>query len=118
MGLLMWLYIAIASLTILNMLIGVLCEVISAVAEEEKESMMVDKINDKFSGINEIDTNGDGEISWTEFQQILDYPVALKALDSVGVDAEGMIDAAEDFFFDDGEPVCVTFQEFMTMVLD
>merc|ERR1712100_698594 len=38
-----WIYIALSSLTIMNMLIGVLCEVISAVAAEEKESMIVDK---------------------------------------------------------------------------
>jgi len=114
-----WVYIALASLTVMNMLIGVLCEVIAAVAEEEKESMIVDKVNEKFSLIcGELDKNGDGTLSWDEFLLILDYPEALDALDSVGVDMESMVDLAEDFFNEDGEPVCVTFMEFMEMVLD
>lgn len=114
-----WIYIALASLTVMNMLIGVLCEVIAAVAEEEKESMIVDKVNEKFSLIcKDLDKNGDGTLSWDEFLLILDYPEALDALDSVGVDMESMVDLAEDFFNEDGEPVCVTFMEFMEMVLD
>merc|ERR1719238_360956 len=81
--------------------------------------MMVDKVHDKFSEIvNDLDTDGDGEISWTEFQAILEHPQALKALESVNVDAESMVDMAEDFFFEDGEKVDVTFDQFMEMVLD
>jgi len=114
-----WMYISLASLTIMNMLIGVLCEVISSVAEEESESMIVDKVNDKFGEIvNILDSNNDGTLDWDEFQAILDYPSALQALESVNVDPESMVDMAEDFFFDDGEPVAVTFEEFMCMVLD
>merc|ERR1712187_158656 len=36
-------FVALASLTVMNMLIGILCEVISATAEEERESMITDK---------------------------------------------------------------------------
>jgi chemotaxis protein CheY-P-specific phosphatase CheC len=114
-----WVYISLASLTVMNMLIGVLCEVISAVAEEEKESMIVEKVNDKFGQIvQELDSNNDGELTWEEFQQILDYPDALSALESVNVDPESMVDMAEDFFHEDGEPVAVSFDGFMEMVLD
>eukprot|EP00747_Dinoflagellata_sp_TGD_P145478 gnl/TRDRNA2_/TRDRNA2_176591_c7_seq14.p1 gnl/TRDRNA2_/TRDRNA2_176591_c7~~gnl/TRDRNA2_/TRDRNA2_176591_c7_seq14.p1 ORF type:complete len:573 (+),score=112.80 gnl/TRDRNA2_/TRDRNA2_176591_c7_seq14:31-1719(+) len=114
-----WIYISLASLTVMNMLIGVLCEVISAVAAEENESTMVDKINEKFGEIvAQLDENNDGTISWDEFQGILEYPEATLALESVNVDPEGMVDMAEDFFFEDGKPVNVTFQDFMGMVLD
>lgn len=117
--LLCWAYIALASLTIMNMLIGVLCEVISAVAEEEKESMIVQQVHDEFTCIVEaLDENNDGTLSWDEFQAILDYPEALRALDRVHVDAESMVDLAVDVFFEDGEPVAVTFIDFMHMVLD
>jgi len=117
--LLTWVYICLASLTIMNMLIGVLCEVISAVAAEEKESMIVDKVNEKFGEIvKELDTDGDGDLSWDEFEKILDFPTALRALEEVNVDPESMVDLAEDFFFEDGEPVKVTFPEFMELVLD
>eukprot|EP00747_Dinoflagellata_sp_TGD_P135542 gnl/TRDRNA2_/TRDRNA2_175468_c5_seq35.p1 gnl/TRDRNA2_/TRDRNA2_175468_c5~~gnl/TRDRNA2_/TRDRNA2_175468_c5_seq35.p1 ORF type:complete len:762 (+),score=129.86 gnl/TRDRNA2_/TRDRNA2_175468_c5_seq35:82-2367(+) len=114
-----WLYIALASLTVMNMLIGVLCEVISAVAAEENESAMVDKVNEQFGRIVEqLDDNCDGEISWEEFQGILEFPAALRALENMNVDAESLIEMAEDFFFEDGEPVQVSFGEFMNMMLD
>merc|ERR1719478_412853 len=84
---LLWVYICLAALTVMNMLIGVLCEVISAVAEEEKESMMVDKVNEKFDDVvRKLDNDSSGLISWGEFQQILDFPQALRALESVNVD--------------------------------
>jgi len=117
--LLSWMYIGLANLTVLNMLVGVLCEVISAVAHEEKESMMVDKVKSKFGGIvEELDKNNDGTLSWDEFQKILDHPEALKALQSVNVDPESMIDMAEDYFFENGEPCDVTFEQFMNLLLD
>jgi len=114
-----WMYIALAAMTVMNMLIGVLCEVIAAVAETEQESMMVDKVNEKFSDIvATLDEDHDGSLSWKEFQQIIELPEALSALESMNVDAESMVDMAEDFFFDDQEPVDVSFQDFMGLVLD
>jgi len=119
-----WMYVCIASMTVLNMLIGVLCEVISAVAEEEKESMMVDKVNEKFfSIVRDLDKDNDGTLSWTEFEDIMEMPEAIKALESVNVDPAVMVDMAEDVFWDDqgqepGQPVAVTFPEFMDMVLN
>jgi hypothetical protein len=116
---LVWMYIGLAALTVMNMLIGVLCEVISAVAQEEQESMMVEKVQDKFGKIvEELDENGDGTLAWEEFQQILEYPAAMAALESVNVDPATMVDMAEDFFFEDGEPVAVSFEDFMGIVLD
>jgi len=113
-------FVALASMTVMNMLIGVLCEVISAVALEEKESMMIDKINEKFGQIVErLDKNKSGTISWDEFQEILVMPEALAAFKSVDVDPVGMVDMAEDYFIDDnGEPISLTFEHFMEMVLD
>jgi len=114
-----WLYIAVASLMVMNMLIGVLCEVISAVAVEEKESMAVDRVNDKFESIvATLDTDNDGTLSWEEFKQILDFPEALQALDSVNVNAEFLVDMSEDLFFEDGNEVTASFSDFMGMVLD
>lgn len=112
-------FIILASMTVMNMLIGVLCEVISAVAEEEREAMITDKVYEKFSKICErLDSNLNGRLSWPEFQQIMASPDALAALDSVNVDPYGMIDFAEDFFFEGEEPKEISFRDFMDMVLD
>jgi hypothetical protein len=114
-----WLYVGTASLTVMNMLIGVLCEVISAVAVEENESMMVEKVHEKFGGIVALlDDNNDGTISWDEFKALLEYPDAIAALEDVNVNPESMVDVAEDIFFDDMDPVAVPFDDFMGLVLD
>lgn len=113
------LFIILASMTVMNMLVGVLCEVISATAQEERESMMSDKVHEKFGQIvKELDANDSGMISWSEFQQIMYHKEAIKALESVNVDPVGMIDFAEDWFQDDLGPKELTFHQFMNMILD
>jgi hypothetical protein len=116
---LLWMYIALAALTVLNMLVGVLCEVISAVAVEEKECMMIDKVKEKFTAIAlTLDENKDMLLSWDEFKVIATDQEAIRTLKAVNVDPECLIDVAEDFFNEDGKKVFVEFEEFMTMVLD
>jgi len=112
-------FVVLASLTVMNMLIGVLCEVISAVAEEERETMITDKVYEKFQHIvKEIDANNDETVSWKEFQSIMDNPAAIAQLESVGVDPLGMIDFAQDAFQADGQERSISFKEFMDIVLD
>jgi len=92
-----------------------------AVEMEAREQLpeMVEKVYNKFGDIvKTLDTNSDCKISWEEFRKLLSMKEALAALDSVNVDPEGMIDVAEEYFFDEGEMVQLTFQEFMDMVLE
>jgi hypothetical protein len=112
-------FVVLASMTVMNMLIGVLCEVISSVAEMEKESMMQDEVYDRFGKIVEkLDTNGNKLLSWDEFVKISFDPEAVQALEDVKVDPVGMIDFAEDFFFEDGQEQQLSFPDFMNMLLD
>lgn len=114
-----WLYVILAGMTVMNMLIGVLCAVIDSVAEEERESMIVEKVNDKFTNIcAKLDTDKDGSLSWDEFEKILDYPEAIAALEKVKVDPEVLVEAAEEFFWDEGVPLKLSFTDFMLLVLD
>jgi hypothetical protein len=115
-----WLFIGLTNLTVMNMLIGVLCEVIAAVAEQEKEGMMVDKMKEKFTSIiHRLDSNHDGVVSWEEFQKIMEMPEALIAMDSVNIDAESFVDIAEEFFLDEKEyPFAIDFEQFMSLLLD
>jgi len=114
------LFILISALTIMNMLIGVLCEVVAGVASTEKESMMISFVQEKLQQImKEIDDDCDLQVSRTEFLQILDRRDACKVLQELDVDPEGMVDNV-DFIFDndcgDGEEK-KTFGEFMEKVL-
>lgn len=114
-----WLYLCLASLTVLNMLVGVLCEIISAVAAEEQETMIVDKVHEKLGQIvQEADENNDGTMSWDEFKTMMEHPEAIAAMESVNVSPESLIDIAEDVFFDEGQPVALSFDDFMNVVLD
>lgn len=110
---------------ILNMLVGVLVEVVSVVAATEKEEMMVAFVKQKMLTILEetgIDKNGDGEISRDEFMQILTNHQATRALAEVGVDPIGLVDFAE-FIFEDstseerGQGRVLSFEEFMEIIL-
>merc|ERR1711865_713055 len=80
-------FILIAALTVMNMLVGVLCEVVSAVAATEQEEMLVNYVNAKLSEVMALlDSDGGGSISKVEFLQILENDDAIKCLSDVGVD--------------------------------
>jgi hypothetical protein len=112
-------YVVLASMTVLNMLIGILCQVISAVAVEEREAIMVDEVHAKFEQIlNSMDKDHNGTVSWQEFQVILTNQDALRALEAVDVDPEGLVDTAEDNFFTDVGEQEVSFAALMRLILE
>jgi uncharacterized membrane protein (GlpM family) len=114
-----FIFIALAALTVMNMLIGVLCEVVSAVADKEREEILTMTVSEKMLQIvNSLDSNENDKISLKEFQKILEIPEALAALEEVGINPVAMVDFAELFFFEDGQPIELTFEKFMGMVLD
>eukprot|EP00927_Polykrikos_kofoidii_P027370 TRINITY_DN24105_c0_g1_i1.p1 TRINITY_DN24105_c0_g1~~TRINITY_DN24105_c0_g1_i1.p1 ORF type:complete len:602 (-),score=116.54 TRINITY_DN24105_c0_g1_i1:136-1941(-) len=113
-------FILLASFTILNMLIGVLCEVVSAVAAVEREEMTIGKVKNELQQIVEaLDQNGDASISRDEFMRIIENPVAAAHLVAVGVDVIGLIDFA-DFIFDHedaSKEIELSFADFLEVVL-
>merc|ERR1712066_453791 len=89
-------FICLAALTVMNMLIGVLCEVVTSVAATEKLEILATPVSEKLSDIAQsLDQNFDGKISYEEFSQILEMPEALRALQEVGVNPLGLVDFAE-----------------------
>jgi hypothetical protein len=112
-------FIALAALTVMNMLIGVLCEVVQAVADTERASIQIEAAKEQMLAVVEsLDINENKHISYKEFIKIVEKPEALQALEEVDVSAVGLIDFAELFFFDNGEPIELTFEEFMENVLN
>lgn len=112
------LYLMIASLMMMNMLIGMLTEVISGVATLEKEQMMLTKVKEKvlellteLGHISEVDF----VVTKKEFESLLVEPRAALLLQDVGVDVVGLVDFA-DFIFHEDKPA-LSFEEFMDVVL-
>lgn len=101
-------YLLVSSYTVLNMLIGVICEVISDVANREREDIMIQDLRykiRKLSKLFEQDSEVVDEermISREAFAELLDTPEATKALKDVGVDVPALVDFA-DFIFPEGE---------------
>jgi len=104
------------------MLIGVLCQVVNAVASTEKEAMTISYVKDVLHQIittTGLDANKDGMISQDEFLSLMDNQQAVSLLDEIGVDAVGVVGFA-DFFFegDHAEAISVSYDEFMKLILD
>jgi len=113
----MLLYILLASLTVMNMLVGILCEVVSVVSAVEKEELLINFVKGALSDMlqkNGIDADNDHHISKAEFLVLLQNSDALKALQEVGVDAVGLVDFT-DFIFATDE--AISFATFMDTVL-
>jgi voltage-gated sodium channel len=105
----MMVFVLLSSFTVLNMLIGVLCEVVTATADDEQEKIMIQEIRNEITAVfEEIDINGDGTVSKDEFEQMTVNPVVKEALLKVGVKPSHFF-ALSDVLFEpaeakDGEP--------------
>jgi len=113
-------FVLIASITLMNMLIGVLCEVVSMVGQSEREELLVEFVKRELMEIIiEADEDGDGLMSHAEFLRILESPEGLRALETVGVDPVGLIDYADTIFAQDDGDVgeTVLFSHFMSEIL-
>merc|ERR1719487_2062982 len=72
-------YILAASFTVLNMLIGVLCEIVSATAQAEADEVTIKDVKARLIRVfEEIDTDGSGRISKDEFEKMRENEVTLK----------------------------------------
>mmetsp|Transcript_3534 Transcript_3534/g.8804 ORF Transcript_3534/g.8804 Transcript_3534/m.8804 type:complete len:760 (-) Transcript_3534:34-2313(-) len=120
------LFVLLAALTVLNLLVGVLCEVVGAVAATEKEEMLCGWVNEKLRDVvAALDTDGDNQISKQEFLQMLGMPDVCRCLSEVGVDVVGLVDSADAIFQGGGfseadaedDDNSIDFAEFMQTVL-
>jgi len=109
------LFILLSSFTVLNMLIGVLCEVVSETSAREAESAMVSEIREEITAVFlEIDVNGDGTVSKDEFEQMKKNPIVIGALDKVGVKPKHFF-ALADVLFEPSEPATEAAQKELEM---
>lgn len=100
-------FMLLSSQLILNMLVGLLCAVVNAVKDVEKERHIVFYVRYRLMGVLErLDEDGNGTISRDEFDQLLEIPEAVAALKDLGVDVENLVSLSDHLFevetFDSG----------------
>eukprot|EP00928_Gymnodinium_smaydae_P029819 TRINITY_DN22351_c0_g6_i1.p1 TRINITY_DN22351_c0_g6~~TRINITY_DN22351_c0_g6_i1.p1 ORF type:complete len:642 (+),score=87.52 TRINITY_DN22351_c0_g6_i1:97-2022(+) len=94
----LWLlYVLVGQLVLLNMLIGILCEVVSGTAEAEKE---VAALLDLKREVERLDADGSDSVDKEESNEILQNPCVMKKLDDLGVDVSAFVEFAQ-FVFDE-----------------
>merc|ERR1712216_47534 len=98
--LLLDLYVLFASLTVMNMLIGVLCEVVIAVAKVEKEELALNVMQKVLfiSNALGIDVDHNGKISKEEFVAMVENKEAVRTLSELGVNVVHLVDMTDSFF--------------------
>merc|ERR1719353_2214400 len=101
-------FVLLASLTLMNMLIGVLCEVIGVVSTVEKEEARTSLVKDHLLQVlseseNLADATENTIISKHEFQDLLLNQSVVKVMRGVGVDPVGLIDFIDYIFSGDFE---------------
>lgn len=110
-------FILIATLTVMNMLVGVLVEVVAMVSTVENETLMVNMVRAKMHQMIEVlglDLDGNGTLSRDEFEALLVLPAAAQFIQDVGVDVVGLVEYSEFIFKDDKE---LGFTEFVELIL-
>eukprot|EP00931_Biecheleriopsis_adriatica_P087534 TRINITY_DN6199_c0_g5_i1.p1 TRINITY_DN6199_c0_g5~~TRINITY_DN6199_c0_g5_i1.p1 ORF type:complete len:693 (+),score=161.84 TRINITY_DN6199_c0_g5_i1:95-2173(+) len=117
--LLMLAFLFFASLTVMNMLIGILCDVISAVSEIEKEGILISGVKEQLQQLMKEKNLGNEEhgMNRLHYEQLLLNPRAAKVFEHLGVDVFGLVDVADILFADDADKE-VSFQDFMECVLE
>jgi len=122
---LMMTYILVGSYTVLNMLIGVICEVISDVANREREDIMIADLRVKIGTISSLfaqdgvdsEENEDEDepmVCRSAFVDLLNHEEATQALNSVGVDVIALVELADFIFPKSGK---VPLSQFIPLLL-
>jgi len=125
---LFYVFLFLAALTLMSMLIGVVCEVVGAVATMEKETLTVNYTRDKLKELLElgVDVDGDEKISKDEFLRMFTIPAAVEILNELEVDVIGLLDFTETIFEPDmldlenglAHEKTLDFGEFMRVILE
>eukprot|EP00933_Yihiella_yeosuensis_P063432 TRINITY_DN6656_c1_g1_i1.p1 TRINITY_DN6656_c1_g1~~TRINITY_DN6656_c1_g1_i1.p1 ORF type:complete len:674 (-),score=102.16 TRINITY_DN6656_c1_g1_i1:83-1954(-) len=108
-------YLLLGSLTIMNMLIGVLVEVVGTAAEMEHDERELKSLKQDIADIVAyINKDGDTTVTEEEFKMMIHTPEAVHKLYEGGVNVLALVDFA-DFIFRDVDEL--TLEDFVSIVL-
>lgn len=109
------LFVLTSSLTVLNMLLGILCEVVSRVAASERESIAVHRLReDMLHMLVELDEDGSGTISRAELHGVLQNDDVMELFFDLHVDPQ-FFSQMTDMSFETGP---MGIHEIMELILD
>jgi voltage-gated sodium channel len=92
-------WVLLSSFTILNMLIGVLCEVVAAVSDAEKENNVVNYVKDTLLGVlDEFDVDKNRKLCESEFAAFCAHPQTKEPLEAIDVDVENLVSLTDVIF--------------------
>merc|ERR1711924_127314 len=117
MGVLIVIIMMISAMIILNMLVGVLVEVVATVMRDEKVRMAESVVRGKMKELMEttsFDKDGDGRISHDEFNDLLTNRKAALMIQDVGVDVVGLVDFSEWIFRENN---IISFDQVVDLVM-
>lgn len=92
-------FLVIALLTLMNMLIGIMCDVVADAAGDAKESTFKKEVESQLSRMSaQIDADGSGSIDSVEFDLIIKDPELTQSFTDLGVDLVGLAHFGEFIF--------------------
>jgi len=105
-----------SALIVMNMLIGVLCEVVSAVAANEKEENAIKLVKTKLLGLlTRIDKDASGMLSRDEIGQVMEDEQALMVLSSLQVNVTFLLEQLDLMYEDSSTDLSIA--EIMDFIL-
>jgi len=109
-------FVLLSALTVMNMVIGVLCEVVIDVSAEEKENHAKEKMQKTlFVMLQELDADHSGMLSKEEVQSVIRMPQAVAIMNDIQVDTQYLLDVSEMLFSSPDSTLPITV--FMNIVL-
>ena len=116
LGIMFAVFLLLTSLTILNMLVGVMCEVMTAVSKEKKAGIETDNLIQKLS--NRLETTNqdwDGRVNKKDFTVIMEDASCKKLLNDLEVDLHSL-GRAEEIIFHDFLPNGHSLEDFVEVL--
>jgi voltage-gated sodium channel len=111
----LFVFVLLSALTVMNMLIGMLCEVVLDVSADAKESLAKAKLSKTLLVMcNALDVDGSGQLSRSEVQSVICDPEALALLNEIKVDQQYLMDISDMLFTGND---AVEIEIFMNIVL-
>ncbi|CAK9085208.1 unnamed protein product [Durusdinium trenchii] len=115
-------YVLLTNITVMNMLIGVVCEVVSEVKQKDEKNTAVDYLKRNLRELLiELDTDQNSQISKSELHNARRMPKAKDVLKELDVDFEDLIVLTEPLFeqdVDEGREQEVTREELLNVILN